>query len=75
MKERGFVVASSGEKNWVFENKDIRLPIVDMARATVSIPVRMRPDQERISSPLNDIVNRKVDKKIDVTREGKSYSP
>ncbi len=32
--------------DWVFEDKDVRLPIIDMARATVSIPVRKRPDQE-----------------------------
>jgi hypothetical protein len=34
--------------DWVFEGKDVRLPIIDMARATISIPVRMRPDQERM---------------------------
>ncbi len=34
--------------DWVFEDKDIRLPIIDMARATISIPVRMRPDQEEM---------------------------
>ncbi len=33
--------------DWVFEDKDVRLPIIDMARATVSIPVRMRPDKEK----------------------------
>lgn len=34
--------------DWVFEDKDVRLPIIDMARATVSIPVRMRPEQEKM---------------------------
>ncbi len=38
--------------DWVFANKDVRLPIIDMARATVSIPVRMRPDQEAVGNPL-----------------------
>lgn len=33
--------------DWVFEGKDIRLPIVDMARATLSIPVRKRPEREK----------------------------
>ncbi len=45
--------------DWVFEHRDIRLPIIDMARATVSIPVRMRPDQEEIARSLTGMVHRK----------------
>lgn len=33
--------------DWVFEGKDVRLPIIDMARATVSIPVRTKPEKEK----------------------------
>ena len=33
--------------DWVFDGKDIRLPIVDMARSTISIPVRKQPEQEK----------------------------
>ncbi len=39
--------------DWVFEDKDVRLPVIDMARATISIPVRMRPDQEEIQSQMS----------------------
>ncbi len=45
--------------DWVFGDRDVSLPIVDMARATVSIPVRMRPDQERMEEPLSDAENQK----------------
>ena len=48
--------------DWVFEDKDVRLPIIDMARATISIPVRMRPDQEEIGNPLAGTVHRFPDK-------------
>jgi hypothetical protein len=32
--------------DWVFEGRDVRLPIIDMARDTVSIPVRMKTEKE-----------------------------
>lgn len=42
--------------DWVFgDKKDVKLPIIDMARATVSIPVRMRPDQERMENTLSKL--------------------
>jgi hypothetical protein len=30
--------------DWVFDGKDVRLPIIDMARDTLTIPVRKRPE-------------------------------
>jgi hypothetical protein len=32
--------------NWLFDGQDVRLPIVDLARATQSIPIRKRPEKE-----------------------------
>lgn len=47
--------------DWVFEDKDVRLPIIDMARTTISIPVRMRPDQEKMEAQLSADVRQNLE--------------
>jgi len=32
--------------DWVFENENVELPIIDMARDTINIPIRNKPEQE-----------------------------
>ena len=40
--------------NWLFDGQDVRLPIVDLARTTRSVPIRNRPEKEETAAPLLD---------------------
>lgn len=33
--------------DWVFEDREVRLPVVDMGRDTLSVPIRSRPQKEK----------------------------
>lgn len=33
--------------DWVFEGRDVRLPVIDMGRDTLSVPIRNQPQKER----------------------------